>query len=149
MSGEDLPSKILVRRISPTTSFFSRRASSKDEQRLMLRRNDSNWRRVVLMVILSVYPAERGLGATCFILRGNWDSKTFRTFEISCLQGIRNCERLYVFRAYCWCMAAPAYKRFIHNPVMRTVDAPLDQSSYSKSRGPLSSPLPEITLCML
>ena len=85
------------------------------------------------------------------ILRGNCDSKTFRTFEMSCLQSIRDHGQLYVFRAYCWRIAAPAYKEIcsLEDPVIRIVDTPLDQSSYSKSRGPLSSPLPEITLCML
>ena len=102
-------------------------------------------------MILSVYPAEREAGAIRLILRGNCDSKTFRTFEMSCLQSIRDRERLYVFLAYCWRIAAPAYKEIcsLENPVIRIVDAPLDQSFYSKSRGPLSSLLPEITLCML
>ena len=70
-------------------------------------------------MILSVYPAEREAGVTRLMLRGNCDSKTFRTFEINCLQGIKDCEPLYVFRAYCWRIAAPAYKEFcsLENPV--------------------------------
>ena len=53
----------------------------------MLRRNDSNWRALVRMVIRSVWPAETvGVEGTVLLaVRGSCDSNTFRTLEISCL----------------------------------------------------------------
>lgn len=79
-----IPSSVLVLRISPIMSFLRRLASSKEEQRFMLRRNDSNCRGLVRSVIVSVAGCARSAEAECW--RGNCASSTLRTLLISLLQ---------------------------------------------------------------
>ncbi len=79
-----LPNKARVRRISTMMSFFRRRASRRDEHRLILRRNDSKCLASVRMVILSVVVTlEGGIGDRGW---GSCASSTLRTFEISFLK---------------------------------------------------------------
>ena len=80
------PRRILVRLISPTTSLFSRRASKREEHRSIPRRNDSNWRASVRIVMSSA-----GMGALGELVDnrgcclGDCASNTFRTLVINFL----------------------------------------------------------------
>lgn len=67
-------------------SFFKRRASSKEEHRLILRRKDSNCRGSVRMVIVVSVLVGTGAFATRDCGSGIWASNTFRTLEMSRLQ---------------------------------------------------------------
>lgn len=76
-----------VRRISPMMSFFKRRASRRDEQRLMLRKKDSNLRMSVRIVMVSVVGGTWGWAEVWRLEdRGDCASNIFRTLVISFLE---------------------------------------------------------------
>ena len=79
-----LPSKVLVRLISPMMSFRNLLASKRDEVRLMLRRKDSKCLGSVRIVIFSVVDWGTSDSGACG--RGSCASNMFRTFEIKRLQ---------------------------------------------------------------
>lgn len=59
----------------------------------MLRRNDSNWRISVRIVMVSAIGVMRVSG-TRFLCRGDCASRTFRTLEINFLLGCKHLSRV-------------------------------------------------------